>query len=232
MGNDYRTNIKSYAAERIDKAKRIKIVCNSEIAAYFVLFNVVCGDNDYYLGAVLKLEEHLYLCIGKEARKHARRMEIVEKLTAEFKIQLATEIFDAVADILRLHRNVFVIIKAYCLHKHPVRKNITATIISYIPTCFHIFFVFYKKFFPPLIRREKLVLHLKNKYAHYAITINICANHSSTHIVRHRPQMVSLKRTAQINLSKSLLLFCNICLCSYQKICISLSIVGVSFAFL
>ena len=44
--NDYAADVQVYASECVDKAKHVKIVRYSEVAADFVLFDVVCVDDD------------------------------------------------------------------------------------------------------------------------------------------------------------------------------------------
>lgn len=99
MRDDNRTDVKPDAAEGVNQAESVKIVCDAEVASYLVLFNVVCGDDDDYFRAILEFEQHFDLRIGQETRKDARRVEIVKQLAAEFKIELASERSDTVTNV-------------------------------------------------------------------------------------------------------------------------------------
>ena len=58
--------------------------------------------------------EHADLGVGLEPGQHARGMVVVEQLAAEFQIELAAELIDAVADMLGLKRDVLVVDRTRC----------------------------------------------------------------------------------------------------------------------
>ena len=64
MRNDNRSDVKPDAAEGVNQAEGVKVVCDAEVASYLVLFDVVCGNDDDYFRAVLELEQHFDLRIG------------------------------------------------------------------------------------------------------------------------------------------------------------------------
>ena len=55
------------------------------------IINIVGGDADDDFGLILHLHEHLDLGVRLKAGENSRCMIIVEKLSAEFKIQLAAK---------------------------------------------------------------------------------------------------------------------------------------------
>ena len=89
--NDNASDVKTDATEFVDQTKRIQIVCDAEVAALLILFNIVCrnGDNDFR--AVAKLVEHFNLAVGKKTGKYTGGMIVVEKLAAEFEIEFPSE---------------------------------------------------------------------------------------------------------------------------------------------
>ena len=114
--DDDAADIKPYPAERVDKAERIVLIGDAEVAAALAALDVVRGYGDDYLRLVLHLEQHLHLAVRREARQHAGCVEVVKELAAELQIQLAAEFGDTVAYVLRLQLYVFVVIEAYPVH--------------------------------------------------------------------------------------------------------------------
>ena len=51
-----------------------------------------------------------------ETGQYAGCVIIIKQLAAEFQIQLAAEFRDTLLDLLRLHAEVFVIVKTYLVH--------------------------------------------------------------------------------------------------------------------
>ena len=109
---------KSHSAERVNQADNIVIVCNSEVAAHFVFLNIGGIDCDNDFSAFGKVKQHSDFAVGAEARKHTRRVIIVEKLSAKLKVKLAVELLYSFADAVRLHAQVFVIIKSDSVHQN------------------------------------------------------------------------------------------------------------------
>ena len=109
-------DVQPYPAERVDKAERVVLIGDAEVAAALAALNVVRGNGDDYLRLVLHFEQHLHLAVRREARQHAGCVEVVKELAAELQIQLAAEFGDTVAYVLRLQLYVFVVIEAYPVH--------------------------------------------------------------------------------------------------------------------
>ena len=111
-----RADVQTDAAEGVDEAEHIHIIGDAEVGADLVLLNVACRDNDDDFCVVLHLAQHANLAVGREAGQHAARVVVVEQLAAELKVQLAAEMRDALLDVRRLGRNVFVVVKSDFLH--------------------------------------------------------------------------------------------------------------------
>ena len=72
------------------------------------------SDDDLHL--VAEGPEHLHLAVGLEAGQDPGRVIVVEKLAAEFQIELAAEGADPLADVLRLEPHILVVIETDALH--------------------------------------------------------------------------------------------------------------------
>ena len=104
-----------HAPERVDKPQHVEVVGNAEVAAHLVFLDVARGNHDDYLGLVGQLPEHAQLAVGLEARKHTAGVVVVEKLAAQFQIELVAELGDALAYVFRLDAEVFVVVES-CFH--------------------------------------------------------------------------------------------------------------------
>ena len=69
----------------------------------------VDGDDD--LNVIRQALKHTELAVGLETGQHAARMVVVEQLAAEFKVELAAELGDALLDVLGLVGNVLLVIE-------------------------------------------------------------------------------------------------------------------------
>ena len=116
MRDDNAANIQPAALERVDETQSVVVIGDAEVAAALAALNVVGRDRNDDLGVVLHLHEHAHLAVRLEAGEHARGMVIVKELAAKLQIQLAAEVFDPLADLLRLHLHVLVVIKSQLLH--------------------------------------------------------------------------------------------------------------------
>ena len=65
------------------------------------------------ISATSFISSSIFTLLSAESRQHAGRMVVVEQLAAEFQIQLAAELVDAVADVLGLHFHVFVVVETH-----------------------------------------------------------------------------------------------------------------------
>lgn len=109
--NDHAFDKHSDRAKRIDEAQNIKIVGDTNIAAHLVLFDIVGTDGNDDLCAVAKREQHFDLRVGRKAGKHARCVEVVKQLAAKLQIQLIAKLLNALCDMLRLHMDIFFVVK-------------------------------------------------------------------------------------------------------------------------
>ena len=104
----------------VDEAQNIEVVGDAVVAAHLVADDVLCADDDDDLGLILQLQQHLQLGVRLKAGQHAGSVVIVEQLAAEFQIQLIVKLLDALADMLRLHRKIFVVVKSYFHRSFPL----------------------------------------------------------------------------------------------------------------
>ena len=115
--DDDAADIEPAALERVDQAQRVIVIGDAEVAAALAALDVVGRDGDDDLRLVAHLHKHAHFAVGGKARQHARRVVVVEEFAAELQIQLAAELTDALADLFRLHPEVFIVVKADCLHR-------------------------------------------------------------------------------------------------------------------
>ena len=112
MGDADAAHIQADPTEGIDEAQDIQIVGDTQIAAALVLFDGISADDNDDLRGVLHLQQHFHLAIRRKPRQHAGSVVIIKELTAEFQVQLTAKLTDALPDLIRLHLQVFFIIKA------------------------------------------------------------------------------------------------------------------------
>ena len=124
--------IEPYLGEYVKEADNVDVVCNAKVASDLVLLDVVGVDDNNYLRIVLQLKEHLELTVGLEAGQDSRSVIIVKELSSELKIKLIAELSDTLSDVLRLHFQVFFVVKSdFSTHLHvPPVKNIINYYIS------------------------------------------------------------------------------------------------------
>ena len=112
MGDADAAHIQADPTEGIDEAQDIQIVGDTQVAAALVLFDGISADDNDDLRGVLHLQQHFHLAIRRKPRQHAGSVVIIKELTAEFQVQLTAKLTDALPDLIRLHLQVFFIIKA------------------------------------------------------------------------------------------------------------------------
>ena len=105
-GEHHAAHIQPEAAERIDQAQHIEVICNAEVAAHLVLFNVVGVDDDHNLCLLLELNQHADLAVRSKAGQHTGGVIIVEQLAAELQIELAAKLVNTLTDARRLRGNI------------------------------------------------------------------------------------------------------------------------------
>ena len=92
---------RSFVSERVDDN-------------YMVIHVVVLGtDHNQYLYRVAQLSQHPEFRVGLKAGQHARGVVVVKQLAAEFHIQFTVELCDALADVLALYFEVFLVVESY-----------------------------------------------------------------------------------------------------------------------
>ena len=116
-------HVEADGAEGVYEPQRVLVVGDAEVPAALAALHVVGRDDYHYLRLVLHLEEHAHLAVRLEARQHARGVVVVEELAAELQVELPAEAADALAYLLRLQADVFLVVKAYLgSYLYPSRK--------------------------------------------------------------------------------------------------------------
>ena len=119
LRNNNAAYIQALSAVSLHQTQHVQIIGQAEVMTHLVIFNIVgiYGNNHFCL--VCQLQEHLQLTVRSKARQHAGSMIIIEQLAAEFQIKLIAKFTNALSDMLRLHGQIFLIIKAYFHVKVP-----------------------------------------------------------------------------------------------------------------
>ena len=100
MGNDNTADIQPDATKSIDQAKCVIVVSDPEISAALVAFNIIGRDSDDDLGVFFHFQKHPNFAVRLEAGKDTGSVIVVKQLSAKFQIKLASELLNAVADVL------------------------------------------------------------------------------------------------------------------------------------
>ena len=95
----------------VGEAQHVLVVGDAQVAAGLVLLDVVGVDGDDDLDVLGEALEHAELDVGGKAGQHARGVVVVEELAAELEVELAAELVNALADMLRLELDVLVVVK-------------------------------------------------------------------------------------------------------------------------
>ena len=122
LRDDDAADIEPDGAERVDQAHDVQIVGDAEIAPALVHFNVGCVDGNDDLRLLLELQQHLHLAVRLEAGQDARGVIVVKKLAAEFQIELAAEMRDALQDPFGLQLQILLIVKSNFHKSFPVQR--------------------------------------------------------------------------------------------------------------
>ena len=112
-GHAYTAHKQAALLECIDETQNVQIIGDAIVTAHLAADDVLSVDDDNDLGLILQLQQHLQLGIGLEAGQHAGGVVVIEQLAAEFQIQLVVELRDPLPDVLRLHLQVFVVVKSF-----------------------------------------------------------------------------------------------------------------------
>ena len=127
LRDDDAADIEPDGTERVDQAHDVQIVGNAEIAPALVHFNVGCVDGNDDLRLLLELQQHLHLAVRLEAGQDARGVIVVKKLAAEFQIELAAEMRDALQDPFGLQLQILLIVKSNFHKSFPVQRMAEAS---------------------------------------------------------------------------------------------------------
>ena len=100
VAGDYDTShIETLVAEFLDQAQNIYVVGDAKVMADLVFLNISSVDGDDDLCLISKLEKHLEFAVRCKSRKYAGSVVVIEKFSAEFQIQLVTELADSLTDV-------------------------------------------------------------------------------------------------------------------------------------
>ena len=97
----------------VAQSEHILVVGDAEVGTNLVLLDVVGADHNHDLYRVSQLGEHAELGVGLESWQHTRGVVVVEEFAAQFHIELAVELRNALTDVLRLYLEVLVVIESY-----------------------------------------------------------------------------------------------------------------------
>ena len=111
VGDDHAVDAEVPCQEFVAKPEDVHVVGYAQVAAYFILFYIQCTDYDDDFRVILHLHEHFQFAVGFESRKDAARMEVVEKLAAEFQIKFVAESGYAFLDLFRLDFEIFPVVE-------------------------------------------------------------------------------------------------------------------------
>ena len=113
MGDAHASHIQVLGLKNTFQPQQIGIIGNAQIAPHLILLDVLRADDDHNLHLIGQLHQHAQLAVRLKARKHAGRVVIVIKLSAELQIQLIIKLADALPDVLRLHLQIFFVVKSF-----------------------------------------------------------------------------------------------------------------------
>ena len=123
LRNDNAANEKPHCGKGVHKAHYLKVIGNAKVAAHLVFLNISGIYGNYYFRAVLHALKKPHLGVRRKAGQHPGGMEIVKKLSAEFKIELSAEMAYALLNFFGLHFKIFSAVKTDFLHILPPPQN-------------------------------------------------------------------------------------------------------------
>ena len=115
-GQDDAADVKPDFTECIYQTEGVLVIRDAEVAPHLIFFNIGGIDNDDNFRLVLHAAQHPHLAVRGKAGQYTGCMKIVKQLAAKFKIQLSAEGGNAFTNVLGLHFNVFIIVKANFIH--------------------------------------------------------------------------------------------------------------------
>ena len=99
-GQNDASDVEPMACERVHQTKQVLVISDAQIAADFVFLDVRRIDRNNDLCLVLEFAKHCDLGVGLKTGEHAGRVIIIEKLSAEFQVELSAEFADSLSDML------------------------------------------------------------------------------------------------------------------------------------
>ena len=117
LGDDHAAHIEAQRAEHVDQPQYVIVIGDAQIAPNFAFFNIAGADGHHDLHLVLHGAQHPDLAVRLKARQYPAGVVVVKQLAAELQIQLAAELCAALANMLRLQRQIFVVVKTQ-FHPH------------------------------------------------------------------------------------------------------------------
>ena len=104
--------IKSTSGKFFNQTKNFYIVGDSQIATHFVFVNIRSADNNDNFSLITELHQHTEFAVRLKSGKNAGSMVIVKKFPAKFQVKFVVKFADAFPDMLRLHRQIFFVVKS------------------------------------------------------------------------------------------------------------------------
>ena len=170
LGDDHAAHIEAQRAEHVDKPQHVLVIGDTQIAPHLALFDIPGADGHHDLHLVLHGAQHADLAVGLEPRQHAAGVMVVKQLAAELQIQLAAELCAALADVLCLHGQVLLVVKAQ-LHPiiphfdnfiiwrvlYPIRRREKSGLFKFAP-------LKYGEIFPPILAKATVAFFPPTRY--------------------------------------------------------------------
>ena len=111
-GDHHAAHAQPPAPELVDEPEHIAVVGDAQVPPDLVLLDVAGVDGDDDLRLVPQLLQHPQLAVRLKAGQYPAGVVVVKELAAEFQIELAPELGDAVPDVLGLGGQIFLVVKA------------------------------------------------------------------------------------------------------------------------
>ena len=111
VGDDDRADHEVALHELVAQTEHVLVVGDAEVGTHLVAFDVVGADDDDDFQLVAQLAEHAQFGVGQKSGQHTCGVVVVEEFAAQFEVEFAVELGYALADVLRLYAQVFVVVE-------------------------------------------------------------------------------------------------------------------------
>ena len=128
LRDDHGRHVQAHAAELVHQAQQVHVVGDAQVRAVLAVADVPGVDAEEDLRLVAELLQQADLGVGLKARQHARGVQIVKELAAEFQVELIPKPRDALLDGLGLAPDVQIVVKTDFLHASPPPRRETKTL--------------------------------------------------------------------------------------------------------